>query len=133
MTGLIHLLSFFNDPNPTNSTEQQLFDLMANYKFDFGGGFQHTMNDIVNAFSICFALLFLFSGAVNWFLLKQKLDLKTIKGIVLINIIVFFICLVVMVNLTFLPPIICTALIVGGLLFTYISLRHENRIHIRSK
>ena len=126
ITGLIHLLSFLNDPIPSNETEKQLFDLMSDYKFDFGAGFQHSINDILNAFSLCFSLLFLYSGTFNLFLIRQVTDFKTFKGILMINLITFFICMVVMIKLTFLPPVVLTCMIFTGFLISFLILINTN-------
>jgi hypothetical protein len=120
MTGLFHALSFLNTPKGTNEKETQLYDLMTHYKFDLGAGFHPSMNDILNSFSISFSIFLFFSVSLNLFLLKSKLPIKTVKGVILINFIAYSLCFMTMSCLTFLPPIICTGLTAFALLIAYI-------------
>ena len=85
LTGFFHLLGFLKRPLPENNKERLLFDLMHNYKFDFGQGFTRSMMDIMNAFSLTFSLFLLFSGILNLYLIKCELSKNTFKGIILIN------------------------------------------------
>lgn len=120
VTGIFHLLSFMSNPEPKNESEKQLFDLMTNYKFDLGSGFLRSMEDLMNSFSIAFALFLFFSGILNLFLLRNNLPTKTMKGVIMINLFAYLICFIAMSILTFLPPIICTGLIVIMLLIAYL-------------
>ena len=120
VTGIFHLLSFINNPEPKNESEKQLFDLMTNYKFDLGSGFHRSMEDLMNSFSIAFTLFLFFSGILNLFLLRNDLPQKTMKGVIMINFFAYLICFIAMSILTFLPPIICTGLIVVMLLIAYL-------------
>lgn len=125
VTGFFHLLSFLSKPEPKNDNEKQLFDLMTNYRFDLGLGFVRSMEELMNSFSIAFALLLFFSGILNLFLLKNNLPTKTIKGVILINFCTYLICFISMSLLTFLPPIICTGLIVITLFISYLIIRRQ--------
>lgn len=124
-TGVIHTLSFLNNAKPKNDNEKTLFELMNNYKFDFGFGFHHTMEDIMNAFSILFSVLLFFSAFLNNYLLKNKLAPNIFKGVILINLFFYTIAFIAIAFLTFLPPIICTALIVISTLIAYITIQQE--------
>jgi len=126
ITGVFHLLSFLNSPAPKNESEKQLFDLMSNYKFDLGTGFLRSMDDLMTSFSIAFALLLFFSGILNLFLLLSKLPFRILKGVILINFFIYLICFISMELLTFLPPIICTGLIVLSLLVSYFFIPKES-------
>lgn len=125
VTGIFHLLGFISSPNPKNDSEKQLFDLMTNYKFDLGSGFLRSMEDLMNSFSIAFALFLFFSGILNLFLLRSNLPKKIMKGVIMINFFAYLICFITMSILTFLPPIICTGLIVTTLLIAYLQLNKE--------
>lgn len=129
ITGVFHLLSFLNTPVPKNDSEKQLFDLMANYKFDLGIGFHRSMDDLMTSFSIAFTLLLFFSAVLNLFLLKSKLPSGVMKGVILINFFIYLICFIAMEMLTFLPPIICTGLIVFALLLSYLLLPKKSISH----
>jgi hypothetical protein len=126
ITGVFHLLGFINSPVPKNDSERQLFDLMTNYKFDLGAGFLRSMEDLMNSFSIAFALFLFFSCILNLFLLRNNLPNKVMNGVILINFFAYLICFIAMSALTFLPPIICTGLIVVMLLIAYLRLKAES-------
>jgi len=125
LTGVIHSLSFLNNPQSTNDTEKQLLDLMNNYKMDLGAGFTPTMSNVMTSFSICFSLLLFFSGFLNLFLLRKKADIQIMKGIIGINVIAYSICFATMASLTFLPPIICVGLILAAFLLAFICIRNK--------
>jgi hypothetical protein len=123
ITTIFHSLSLVNEAQPANETETQLLGLMKSYKFDLGLGFFKSMNDLMTSFSISFSLLLLFSICINWFLLKKNVEINIWKGIILINLIIFSLCFLTMTVFTFLPPIICTGLIVISFLIALILIK----------
>lgn len=125
VTGFFHSLSLVSSPEPKNDEEKQLFELMSGYTFDMGAGFSSTMEDIMNSFSISFTLFLFFSGILNLFLLRSHLPMKTMSGVVLLNLVAYSICFITMSLLTFLPPIVCTGVIVLFLLLAYVGFRRE--------
>ena len=125
VTGFMHSLSLVTSPEPKNDTEKQLFDLMSGYTFDMGAGFTPTMEDFMNSFSITFSLFLFFSGILNLFLLRSHLPIKTLQGVVVINLVAHTICLITMSLLTFLPPIVCSGVIVLFLLLAYAGFRRQ--------
>ncbi len=120
LNALIHSLTFFVQPAPQNETERQLFALVAGYKQDFGAGFQRSMKDLFTALSACFSLVCLLGGLTLGFLARKKTDVRILKGVVGIHVLVFGICFAVMAVFTFLPPIVLTGLIFISLLMTYL-------------
>jgi len=126
ITFVIHALTFFIKPAPTNDTETQIFDLMRNYKFDFGGGFYRSMGDLTTGLSVCFCLVCLLGGLMNWYLLRKGVGSDVMSGIININLVVFAACFVDMCIFTFLPPIILTALILIFLILARISISSLN-------
>lgn len=127
LTGVFHSLSFFDNSKGKNSQEILLKDLMSNYKFDLGLGFFRSMDQILLAFSIGFALFLFFSAIINFILIRSKINHQVLKKIIILNVIVYFICFIAMLLLTFFPPIFCTGLI---LMFLTISLLSINRKHL---
>ena len=107
----LHSLTLFFNPSPANETERQLIDLMLNYKQDMGAGFHRSTQQLFIALSSCFSLLCLLGGLTNIYLLKKKVDVGVVKGLVGIQVLVFGITFAVMMAFTFLPPIILTGLI----------------------
>jgi hypothetical protein len=119
LNATLHSLSLIQAPVGTNSAERQLFDLMVNYRLDLGAGIHRSMWDLFRALSTCFTLLCLLGGLTNVYLLRKKVDPGVTKGLVGIQLVVFAIGFVVMVALTFLPPIILTGLVVLFLAISY--------------
>ena len=119
LNATFHSLSLFFQPEPQNETERQLIQLMTTYRHDLGAGFRPTMANLVTALSSCFSLLCLLGGLMNAYLLKKRVAAGIMRGVVLINLLVFAICFVMMAVFTFLPPIILTGLI---LLFLILAL-----------
>lgn len=119
LNALIHTLTFFFQPSPQNETERQLFDLMANYRQDFGAGFKRSTKELVNALSACFSLVCLLGGLTLMFLARKQVDVRILKGVVGIHAVIFGICFAVMAKFTFLPPIVLTGGIFLSLLLSY--------------
>lgn len=126
-TGAMHTLGIVMGSKPSNAEEAELLDLMNSYKMDMGAGFHHTMQDIMTSFSISFALLLFFAAFLTFFLHRQKLDDRTMHGVIIINLIIFLICFVTMAKFTFLPPIICCGLIFIFLLIAWFLIRDKIR------
>ena len=122
ITAGMHSLSLFAKPQPTNDTEKQLLDLMTTYHLDFGMGFTPTMADVMNSFSISFLMLLLFGGAINWVLVLKHADIGIIKAITTLSVITFGVCAIAMFFLTFIFPVVCTAVIFIALLVTWFTI-----------
>ncbi|HRI78856.1 MAG TPA: hypothetical protein PLR06_04905 [Cyclobacteriaceae bacterium] len=125
LTAFVHSLSFLNEPEAKNESEKKLFELLDQYKFDFGAGFHHTMTDFFNALSVSFSLLYLMGGLTTLYLLQKKIPQGIMKGITGIQTLVFGISFLTVLLLTFLPPIIMTGLVFISLSFAYAT----NHIH----
>jgi hypothetical protein len=126
ITAIIHSISLFVTLPPNNETEKQLFTLMDTYKFDFGAGFHRTMGELTLVFSVCFCLVCLLGGLLNWYLLRKKVDPEIMKGIITINLIVFGICFVLIAIFAFLLPIILMGLIVLFLILSRLTVRKNS-------
>lgn len=119
ITGLIHSISLFVSTEPSNETERQMEMLISTYRIDAGAGFHPTFSNLFTALSSCFSFLCIFAALVNGYLLWKRVDDQVLKGILAINAVIFAGCFTVMSFLTFLPPIICTGLIVIASLISY--------------
>jgi hypothetical protein len=126
LTAAIHSVGLFISPTPTNETERQLIDLMLNYKQDMGAGFHRSMWNLFTALSSCFSLLCLLGGLTNIYLLKRKVDVSVVRGLVGIQVLVFGICFGVTVAFTFLPPIVLTGLVLVSVLGAYLTANRTN-------
>ena len=123
LTGLIHSLSFFSNPLPNNDREEQLLNLMTGYKFDLGAGYLRSMNDLFTSLSIAFMLFFIFGGILNWYLLRNNIDVRVMKGVIMINVFFFGICLLAMMFFAFLPPIVLNGLVFICLVGAFFTIR----------
>src|SRR5262245_44440575 len=116
LCGTVHAIGLFIDPTPQNEAEGQLFNLMNNVKLDLGAGFHRSMMNLFIALSSSFSLLCFFGGLVNLLVLKKNAGLEILRGVLLIDLLIFGVGFLVMAFLTFLPPIIATGLILVSLL-----------------
>jgi len=132
ITACVHALSFLRKPVPANETERVLYDLMSTYRPDLGPHFHPTTTDLLNALSSCFSFLYLFAGLTTLFLLPRGLSAETWKGLVSINLLVFGAAFLVMMLLTFLPPIILTGLVFLSLSLAYAT-NHIHRLRLPQK
>lgn len=112
LNATLHSVTLFIQPTPQNETERQLTQLMTTYRNDFGAGFHPTPQNLFTALSSCFSLLCLLGGLMNGYLIKKSLGAEIMRGVIVIDLLVFGICFGVMVVFTFLPPIVLTGLIV---------------------
>jgi hypothetical protein len=110
-TGIIHSMSFFVEQKGANDTEQQLLQLMTQYKMDMGQGFHRSMADIVTSLSACLTLLCFMGGSMLLVLYRSDVSTTVMKRILLVNSLVFATGLVVMAVFAFLPPVVCFGLI----------------------
>ena len=126
LTAFIHSISFLVTPVSNNETERQMMELIATYKMDMGGGFHRTYDNLLTALSSCFSFLCLLGGLINAFLLKKKVPADLMRGILLINVLVFGACFAIMAIFTFLPPIVLTGLIFLSLTLSYLFVHGES-------
>lgn len=121
LTAMLHSLSFINKPQGTNDPEREMINLMTTNKMEMGAGFTPTMMDIITSMSVGFALMLLLGGVINWYLLQKNASPEILKGIIVINILVFGISFIVNYFFTFIPPIVCTGLIFLTLILAFIT------------
>ena len=119
LNALIHSVTLFIQPAAQDETQRQLFDLMATYKQDFGAGFKRSTNELVTALSASFSLLCLLGGLTLAFLLRKQAEVRIMKGVVGIHVLVFGICFAVIAVFTFLVPIVLIGLVLLSLLMAY--------------
>ncbi len=125
LTSVFHSLSFFVKQEPTNETEKQLIDITGSYKADLGMGFHRTFAELFTAVSLCFTLICLFGGILNWYLKRKNIAADLWKGIVLIQIIIFGAMFAAMLVFAFFPPIVCTGLIFIFVTASYLSVKNK--------
>lgn len=76
ITACLHLVGHFIGPIPENDTEKQMLDLMINYNMNIGSE-TVTMMGLYKGFSLCFSLLFLWTGFMGLFLSKNLAENST--------------------------------------------------------
>ncbi len=106
VTGLLHAMSFLNEPAPANETERQLFDLFSNYQFDLMGA-HRTMSDLMNFFSLNLSLSLFFVAWLNLFFAGYFMPSPHERKFLLANAIFWTILLVPLYAWTFVIPIAC--------------------------
>ena len=89
LTAGIHAISLYVSPTPENETERILHELITTYHKDLGGGFHRTFSDLFTALSSCFTFVCLLGGAISAYLLKKKVSTDILRGVTLINLILF--------------------------------------------
>lgn len=124
ITGLLHSLSFINDPVATNDTEKQFFDLMKTYKFDLGNGFHRTFWELMAFFNFAPTLFSIFGGIVNLYVLKHWGETPRFKGYLYLNTACWALFAIPLMGFTFLTPMICWG--VAVLMFILASLLYKN-------
>jgi hypothetical protein len=115
-----HSISFFVDPDIQNETERQLHTLMTTYRKELPIGFHRTFFELFTALSACFTFLCVLAGLMLTYLLRKRVPADVMKGILLINVLLFGACLVVMIVFAFIFPIATIALILATLLVAYL-------------
>jgi len=110
-TAIVHSLSFFSTPLAANDTEKELRHLLSDYHFEAGFGFRPSYANLFTAMSLCFTLICLFGAAVNYILLKKETSPDLNRLLQTTNTIVMGAVCLAMLFFTFLPPVVCTALI----------------------
>ena len=128
VTAALHSLSFIITPELNNDTERQLHELITNYHPDMGGGFHPSFWNLFTALSACYPLLCILGGLTLGYLVLKHTGPELMRGIILINLIVFGVFFVIVLIFTFLPPIILTGLIVINLLAAYITVPKSDSI-----
>lgn len=123
LTAAFHSVSFFITPQPENDTEKQLYELITTYQQDMGAGISRTFNDLFLSLSVCFTLICLLGGIINWYMKNENLTPDIWKGLLLIQTIIFGILFLVMLKFAFLPPMICTGLIFLFILGSYFTVK----------
>ena len=120
LNAILHSLSFLVKPELKNDTERQIHELITGYKEDLGAGFHRTFWDLFLALSACYPLLCLLGGLTLGYLLLKHTESELMRGLILINLIIFSGMFVIMFAFTFLPPIVMSGLIVINLLLAYV-------------
>ena len=100
---LIHTATFFVQPEPQNDTERQLLQLLVSYKQNFSAPASTINERDIHSLSACFSW-FVTRRSTLLRLNRKGVDLRTLKGVVGIHVLVFGICFLIMATHTFLPP-----------------------------
>jgi hypothetical protein len=128
---IIHVPSLFITPAPNNETEKQLFTLMDTYQFDLGAGYHRTMSELTLVFSACLCLVCLLGGLLNWYLLRKKTEPEIMKGVIIINLVVFGVLSGLTIIFTFLLPIISIGLIVLFLSLSLFTISKNSQANLK--
>lgn len=122
-TGVVHSLSLFVQATPQNEPERQMLELITTYRMDAGAGFHPSYSNLFTALSSCFSLLCFLGGITVFYLIRKGTSEETMRGLLNIHIAIFGVCFAMMAYFTFLPPIVCTGLIVVTLIVARIGIK----------
>src|SRR5262245_11424800 len=89
LTALMHSLSFIVPAKPRNEKEEQLIDIITNYKLDMGRGIKRSYYNLFIGVSCCFTFIYILGGILNWYFLKAGIPASTWNGFLLIQLIVY--------------------------------------------
>lgn len=103
LTACVHMIGFFQEPASENEAEKTLIDLMKNYQMELPGA-QRTMMNIMDFFSLSYAMFTAFVGIFNLWILRQGLNASLIKKIIRWNAVYWTIYLIPLYVYTFLFP-----------------------------
>lgn len=84
LTCCFHLFGHFSMA-PTNENESQLFEMMQSTQLDLGNGKSITMMSLYKGMSLCFSLLFLWTGALSLFLSYKIKDKALLRRVSIFN------------------------------------------------
>ncbi len=113
LTAGIHLVGHFApQPPPANEAEATLLRLMTTYRKELGAGFSRTTMDFLLGFSLTFALLLFWLGAMSLLVLRRgAADPAWFGRVCLLNAILAAVLLAISLKYFFLPPIVCVAVV----------------------
>src|SRR5687768_4663827 len=111
LTGLLKLAGQFQEFEPKNDTERQLFELAATTQIDVGNGATITVDGTQMGFGLWFSLSLIWAGTMSLFFAKQLGDNKaTLRKIAGLNASVLLIGSGISLLYFFYIPTICLAL-----------------------
>ncbi len=103
LTACIHMIGFFQEPVPANDKEKAMLELMTTYQMELPGA-QRPMMDIVNFFSLSFAMFTALIGLINLWIVRQGLSGRVIRKMMIGNAVYWTIYLIPLYMYTFLFP-----------------------------
>jgi hypothetical protein len=109
LTGCVHSLNFFSDPQPQNETEKQLLDLMDNYKMPLPG-FERSMSELVLFFNLNMSFFLIGWGLMNLLIARHFMPSGKDKIFLWFNFGLFTLYFAATYLLTFLLPLIMVGL-----------------------
>lgn len=108
----------------TNDTEKQLLDLMINYKMQLGSD-TITMMGLQKGFSLCFSILFLWSGSLGLYLSSKKVGIapSILRTVSIFYALILILTAVISITYFFLIPTLC--IVICLICFALASLRFK--------
>lgn len=115
VTAAAHALSFISEPVGGNDIENEMIRLITTHQMNLGNGFNRTFYELFTALSSCFSMMYLLGGLILLHLIRKDADPSLVKGLLGLCLLPFILSFIIMTSLTFLPPILLTALVVVSL------------------
>ena len=128
VTAVLHLIGhILGSAKPTNTNEQQLYDLMENLKINILG-MDRTMTEIMMGYSLVFILTTVFFALFNFIILKIiRTNIPLYRYILLLSILLWSLELLVFIIYMVPPPIVLSSLVLTMFLLAYFTLRSKRR------
>lgn len=120
LAGATHTVTLFINPEPTSDQEKRLWEMVNTFKPEVGPWFHPSFGDLITAFSSCFSFTCLLGAFTLGYLIFKGADLRILRGITMINLIIFGALLGVTLWFTFILPVTFAALIFINLLIGYL-------------
>ena len=81
----VHFLGMLQKRVPANDQEKMLQDLLHNYRFNLGAGFERTLSDFLTGFGVIYGIFILFFGVINVFAIRQAGDSRFLRTLCWLN------------------------------------------------
>lgn len=102
----VHFFGMSRKHEPAGGQEKMLYDLMHNYRFDFGAGFVRTMSDFLTGFGLVYGVFVLFLGLINVFAIRQVGDSRFLRSLCWLNVMCMAAVTAIAFKFFFLPPLL---------------------------
>lgn len=86
LTAPVHLLGTLQKRVPANDQEKMLQDLLHNYRFSLGAGFERSLGDFLMGFSLLYSVFILILGLIGFFAIRQAGDSRFLRTLCWLNV-----------------------------------------------
>lgn len=120
LAGATHVITLLISTEPASEKERQLMEMVDTFRPDLGPWFHPTFGNLITALSSCFSFVCLLGALTLGYLVWKDAELGLLRGITLINVLIFGTMFLVVVWFTFFLPVTFIGLIFLNLLIGYL-------------